>query len=177
MLFCKSKKINLTMKKFLLFLFIGGLLFGACKSDKDNGGASNTAELSQSDNANSQDQKSGEIINQEPAGPLTKIKFKEEVYDFGKVKDGVLVEHDYEFVNDGKNPLLLKNVKASCGCTTPSWPREAIAPGKTGKIHAAFDSKGRGSEGGSVQNKSITVTGNFEGGSLVLTLKGLVDKK
>ncbi len=165
------------MKKYLLFLFIGGLLFSACKSDKDNAGEVNSASFSQSGNANSQDQTSGDIVNQEPAGPLTKIKFKDEVYDFGKVKDGTLVEHDYEFVNDGENPLVLKNVKASCGCTTPSWPRDPIAPGKTGKIHAAFDSKGRGSEGGSVQNKSITVTGNFEGGSLVLTLKGLVDNK
>lgn len=153
------------------------MLFSACKSDNDNASEENTASVSQSGDGNSQNQTSGEITNQEPAGPLTKIKFKEEIYDFGKVKDGILVEHDYEFVNDGENPLLLKNVKASCGCTTPSWPREAIAPGKTGKIHAAFDSKGRGSEGGSVQNKSITVTGNFEGGSLVLTLKGLVDKK
>lgn len=153
------------------------MLFSACKSDNDNASEENTASVSESGDGNSQNQTSGEITNQEPAGPLTKIKFKEEIYDFGKVKDGILVEHDYEFVNDGENPLLLKNVKASCGCTTPSWPREAIAPGKTGKIHAAFDSKGRGSEGGSVQNKSITVTGNFEGGSLVLTLKGLVDKK
>jgi hypothetical protein len=163
------------MKKFLFLLFIGGMLISSCKSDKDNAGEINTGSLS--GDINSQNQTSGEIINQEPAGPLTNIKFKEEAYDFGTVKDGVLVEHEYEFVNDGDNPLVLKNVKASCGCTTPSWPRDPIAPGKTGRIHAAFDTKGRGSEGGSVQNKTITVIGNFEGGSIVLTLRGLIDIK
>ena len=71
----------------------------------------------------------------------------------------------------------MKNVKASCGCTTPSWPREPIAPGESGKIHAAFDTNGRGAVGGAVQSKTITVTGNFEGGTVQLTLKGLVDKK
>lgn len=114
---------------------------------------------------------------EEPVGPTTTIVFKSETFDFGKVMDGEIVEHDYVFTNTGTEPLILKKVKASCGCTTPSWPRNAIAPGETGKIHARFDTKKRGKVGGAPQNKRITVTGNIEGGKKVLTLKGLIDKK
>lgn len=112
----------------------------------------------------------------EPIGPTTTVVFAEPTYDFGKVMDGDIVEHDYIFTNTGTEPLILKNVKASCGCTTPSWPRNAIAPGDQGKIHARFDTKKRGRTGGAPQSKSITVTGNIEGGKTVLKLKGMVDK-
>lgn len=113
----------------------------------------------------------------EPIGPTTTIVFEEKAFDFGKVMEGDIVEHDYTFTNTGTEPLVLKKVKASCGCTTPSWPRNAIAPGEKAKIHARFDTKRRGRPGGAPQNKSITVTGNIDGGKVVLKLKGMVDKK
>lgn len=113
----------------------------------------------------------------EPVGPTTTIEFKQMTYDFGKVMEGEIVEHDYKFTNTGSEPLVLKKVKASCGCTVPTWPRNAIAPGESSIIHAKFDTKRRGRKGGAPQNKSITVTGNITGGKVVLKLKGLVDKK
>jgi len=113
----------------------------------------------------------------EPVGPTTTIDFTEKTFDFGKVMEGEIVEHDYKFKNTGSEPLVLKKVKASCGCTVPTWPRNAIAPGESGIIHAKFDTKRRGRPGGAPQNKSITVTGNITGGKVVLKLKGLIDKK
>ena len=113
----------------------------------------------------------------EPVGPTTKVKFENMSYDFGKVMEGKIVEYDYKFKNVGTEPLVLKKVKASCGCTVPTWPRNAIAPGESAVIHAKFDTKRRGRPGGAPQNKSITVTGNIDGGKVVLKLKGLVDKK
>ncbi|MBK7093607.1 MAG: DUF1573 domain-containing protein [Saprospiraceae bacterium] len=167
------------MRKFIYFsLLFSVLLLSSCKSDKE--GSVGTNESLTVSNSEVQGQTASDIINseaQEPLGPVTKIKFKSDTYDYGKVMEGKVVEHDYVFTNEGEEPLLLKNVKASCGCTTPSWPREPIAPGASGKIHAAFDTNGRGAVGGAVQSKTITVTGNFEGGTLQLTLKGLVDKK
>lgn len=112
----------------------------------------------------------------EPSGPTTTIKFREEKFDYGTVKEGSVVEHDFEFLNAGDTPLILQNVTASCGCTTPSWPREPIMPGKTGIISARFDTRGRGSESGSHQSKSVTVRGNFTGGLATLTLRGVVVK-
>lgn len=116
------------------------------------------------------------VQNIEPTGPTTTIKFKEERFDYGTVKEGAIVEHDFEFLNAGDKPLILQNVTASCGCTTPSWPRDPIMPGQTGNISARFDTRGRGSESGSHQSKSVTVRGNFTGGLATLTLRGVVVK-
>ena len=172
------------MRKFIflsILLSAMFLSFSSCKSDKESGKEpSENLTVSNTGQNDQVAQTPAQIINneaQQPLGPLTKIKFKSDAYDFGKVMEGKVIEHDYEFINDGDEPLILKNVKASCGCTTPSWPREPIAPGEKGKIHASFDTKGRGSAGGQPQNKTITVTGNFEGGTIQLSLKGLVDKK
>src|SRR5580698_10167170 len=56
--------------------------------------------------------------------------FPEESFTFGEVPEGPQVTHEFKFTNTGKEPLVLSNVKASCGCTTPSWPKEPILPGK-----------------------------------------------
>ncbi len=50
------------------------------------------------------------------------VKFKEVVYDFGKIKQGVPVTHDFEFTNISAKPVVVENATASCGCTIPSWP-------------------------------------------------------
>ena len=57
-----------------------------------------------------------------------------------------------------KVDLIITNVKPSCGCTTPEYTKEAIAPGASGEIKFEFNSAGRVG----VQNKSITVKSNAE---------------
>lgn len=109
--------------------------------------------------------------------PQTKIKFKEDSFDYGKVMEGDQVNHDYSFTNTGDKPLVLSSVTASCGCTVPTWPRDPVAPGKTAVIHAKFDTSHKGKAGGMPQAKTITVVGNFEGSPAKLILRGLVDKK
>lgn len=91
-------------------------------------------------------------------------------YDFGSVEDGMKVTHDYVFTNEGTEPIIISNVKASCGCTTPSWPKEPIAPGASAKITATFNSKGRV---GTV-NKAITISSNASTPSMQLFLLGKV---
>ncbi|MFN8396591.1 MAG: DUF1573 domain-containing protein [Bacteroidia bacterium] len=93
---------------------------------------------------------------QAPAAPLTTISFKEVEFDFGKIKQGETVKHVFEFTNTGTNPLILENVKPSCGCTALDWPHDPIAPGKTGKIEAQFNSSGKMGP----QIKQITITLN-----------------
>ncbi len=58
-------------------------------------------------------------------------------------KEGKKVEVVYHFKNTGKHNLILADVSASCGCTTPDWPKRAIAPGEEDVIKAVFDSKGK----------------------------------
>jgi hypothetical protein len=86
------------------------------------------------------------------------IFFKETIHDFGQITDAAPARWDFTFFNSGKAPLLLKNVQASCGCTTPTWPKQPIMPGDSAKITAEFNPKGYA---GQSFQKSITVTTNI----------------
>jgi hypothetical protein len=112
-----------------------------------------------------------------PTGPLTSIKFEQDTYDWGKVMDGEKVTHVFKFKNTGNEPLIISNAKGSCGCTVPEWPKDAIAPGKSGEIKVVFDSKGKGGVGGKEDTKKITITANTDPADTYLNIKGKVDKK
>ncbi|MBK7806168.1 MAG: DUF1573 domain-containing protein [Saprospiraceae bacterium] len=112
-----------------------------------------------------------------PTGPLTTIKFDQDTYDWGKVMDGDKVTHVFKLKNTGSEPLIISNAKGSCGCTVPEWPKDAIAPGKSGEIKVVFDSKGKGAVGGKEDSKRVTVTANTDPVDTYLTIKGKVDKK
>ena len=81
-------------------------------------------------------------------GPLGDVRFKDTSFMFGDVKDGEMVQHTYVFTNVGQAPLSISNVTAQCGCTTPEYTHEVIAPGKTGKVTATFNSSSRGGPAG-----------------------------
>jgi hypothetical protein len=90
-------------------------------------------------------------------------------HDFGKIKQGTPVTHEFKFTNTGKTPLIITNVQASCGCTTPSWTKEEVMPGGSGFIKATYNAAAVGAF-----NKTITVTANIESGFVQLTIKGEV---
>lgn len=72
------------------------------------------------------------------------FKFKGgDTWDFGTLKEGPVAEHVFEFTNAGKEPLIIVNASASCGCTTPEWPKEPVLPGKTSKITVRYNTQGR----------------------------------
>jgi preprotein translocase subunit SecY len=101
------------------------------------------------------------------------IKFAETSHDFGSIVEGAQATYEFSFTNTGNVPLVLSSVNASCGCTTPQWTKDPIAPGQTGKITAVFNSSGKGGP----FSKSITVHSNAKSGSIVLTIKGNVEPK
>jgi hypothetical protein len=72
------------------------------------------------------------------------IKFKDVKYNFGKIKQGVPVTHEFAFSNVGNEVLIIENATASCGCTTPQWPKQPIAKGKSDKITAGFNAAAAG---------------------------------
>lgn len=67
------------------------------------------------------------------------VKFTELTYDFGKIKQGVPVTHDFVFSNISAQPVVIEYASASCGCTTPTWPQGAVAKGKSDKLTAGFN--------------------------------------
>ena len=102
------------------------------------------------------------------------ITFSKTTHDFGKINeaDG-RVTTIFEFTNEGMVPLVLTNVKASCGCTTPKWTHEPIEPGAKGNITVTYNPNGRP---GRFQ-KTITVTSNATEATTKLYIKGEVIPK
>lgn len=70
------------------------------------------------------------------------LKFKEERWDFGNVKQGKVLTHVFRFENAGTAPLIISNVRTSCGCAAALISKREIAPGKTGEIKITFNTKG-----------------------------------
>jgi hypothetical protein len=102
------------------------------------------------------------------------ISFKEDKFDFGKIKeaDG-LVNHVFEFTNTGATPLLVQNAEPSCGCTTPDWTRQPVMPGAKGFVKATYNPDGRP---GSFE-KEIKITSNADRPMVVLKITGTVIPK
>jgi len=115
---------------------------------------------------------------QSPAAPAAdknkgQFKFEKELHDFGNVIEGEMATYEFSFTNTGKEPIIISNVAASCGCTTPSWTREPVMPGKKGSIKAVYNSQNRPGP----FNKQITITSNAATPTKVLTIKGNVDRQ
>jgi hypothetical protein len=85
-----------------------------------------------------------------------KIYFPETQFDFGIVKEGVVVSHTFKFTNKGKDTLDIKDIKTSCGCTAALVSNKKINPGKEGTIKIDLDTKNR--EGR--MSRTVTVTSN-----------------
>lgn len=102
------------------------------------------------------------------------ITFDKLTHNFGKINeaDG-RVTTVFEFTNEGMVPLVLSNVRASCGCTTPKWTREPIEPGQKGTITVTYNPNGRP---GRFQKK-VTVTSNATEPSVQLKIEGEVIPK
>lgn len=83
------------------------------------------------------------------------VALKETEYDFGKIPQGKPVTHVFNFTNTGSVPLKLDNVQASCGCTTPEWSKDEVAPGATSRITVGYNAATDGPF-----TKFITVTYN-----------------
>ncbi len=98
-----------------------------------------------------------------------KITFKNDTVDYGTIakgSDGVRV---FEFTNTGDAPLIVTNVKSSCGCTIPKKPEGPIAPGESSSIEVKYDT----SRVGPIR-RSITVMSNASEPMVALKIKGEV---
>lgn len=99
------------------------------------------------------------------------LEFESTTHDFGTIKeeDGA-VEHDFTFVNKSGKPIVIRSVRASCGCTTPDWTRDTIAVDGTGFVRARYNTRNRPG----TFNKNLTVYINLNGMPYRLYIKGKV---
>jgi hypothetical protein len=98
------------------------------------------------------------------------IKFEKLVHDFGKIPVQGDASCEFVYTNTGNIPLLLTNVKTSCGCTAPEWTKEPVLPGEKGVIKVKYTTVHRPNP----INKSITVLSNADNPSIILKITGEV---
>jgi hypothetical protein len=106
----------------------------------------------------------------ESSSKMADIEFETEVIDYGSImqnSDGLKV---FTFTNTGNAPLLITNVKSSCGCTVPTYSKEAILPGEKGQIEVKYDTKRLGAF-----SKTITVFSNSKQERKTLKIKGSIE--
>ena len=112
------------------------------------------------------------FASQAQSGAKIEFKDKDNTIDYGTVsKNSDNGIRTFEFTNTGDAPLIIKDVKSSCGCTVPTKPTEPILPGEMGKIDVKYNMNP-----GPIR-KTITVESNainYEGGMVPLKIKGTV---
>lgn len=100
------------------------------------------------------------------------IEFKTLEHDFGTIEKGGNGTFEFIFTNTGSEPLILSNVRSSCGCTIPEWPKDPIKPGDNSAIKVIYDTQRIGNF-----TKSISVYSNVGENPIMLQIKGIVVEK
>ncbi|MGB0521926.1 MAG: DUF1573 domain-containing protein [Flammeovirgaceae bacterium] len=95
-----------------------------------------------------------------------KFEFEETKFDFGDIQQGDVVEHTFKFKNVGEVPLLITDTQVTCGCTTPEFTKEPVAPGESGEILVKFNSAGKSGN----TSKNVTINANVEGGRSIIRI-------
>lgn len=108
-----------------------------------------------------------EEIKKDFTGPV--FEFENEVIDYGEIAENSDGNRVFKFKNIGKAPLIISNVKGSCGCTVPTKPEEPIMPGETGEIKVKYATNRIGPF-----SKTVTITSNAYEPTVVLRIKGRV---
>lgn len=100
---------------------------------------------------------------------VAKIEFKTDIIDYGTIEKGADGLRVFVFTNTGNAPLIISDVKSTCGCTVPKRPKGPIMPGETGEIEVKYDTKRV-----NPIRKTITVISNAETPTVALKIKGMV---
>lgn len=104
-----------------------------------------------------------------PKKPASPVEWKETTHDFGEIKKGTPVSHNFTFVNTTKQTVIITNVKAACGCTATDYTKTPVKPGETAYVKATYNAATVGSF-----SKTVNVTLNEDESPKTLTIKGKV---
>lgn len=165
------------MKIKLLSAFALALVMGvSCnqKSDQDEKIKALEEKIAQLENSNT----AVKPVNAQTATPadastLGAFSFEEMEYDFGTINEGQVVEHLFNFTNNGQAPLVISNITASCGCTSPDWTKTPVQPGESGFVKVVFNSTAKSGS----QAPTVTIQANTNPTVTRLRMKGSVTPK
>jgi hypothetical protein len=100
------------------------------------------------------------------------FSFDSEEFNFGTIKQGESVTHEFKFTNNGNEPLIITSAEGSCGCTVPTYPKQPIMKGQSGVIKVTFDSSGKLG----IMDKTVTLSSNATPNPVILHVKGTIEK-
>ncbi|MDN3204882.1 DUF1573 domain-containing protein [Algoriphagus sediminis] len=111
----------------------------------------------------------------QPADPssLGQFEFSEMEYNFGTIQEGEVIEHIFNFTNNGQAPLVISNITASCGCTSPDWTKTPVNPGEDGFVKVVFNSRAKSGS----QAPTVTIQANTNPTVTRLRMRGTVNPK
>ena len=101
------------------------------------------------------------------------FQFSEMEYDFGTIQEGKVIERVFNFTNNGQAPLVISNITASCGCTSPDWTKAPVQPGETGFVKVVFNSAAKSG----AQSPTVTIQANTNPSVTRLSMRGSVTPK
>lgn len=107
------------------------------------------------------------------ASTLGSFQFTEMEHDFGTISEGKVVEKIFNFTNNGQAPLVISNITASCGCTSPDWTKSPVQPGETGFVKVVFNSTAKSG----AQSPTVTIQANTNPTVTRLSMRGSVTPK
>jgi hypothetical protein len=135
------------MKKISLILFVLAILpMNSCKE--------NATEKINQDNVEKAAERDAQTI------VFPTISFDKTLHDFGEIENGTAVETVFSYTNSGRSPLVVTDIKSTCGCTVPQgWSKDPLMPGESSDFSVKFNGKGANKV-----SKTITLTTNTEKG-------------
>lgn len=145
----------------ILVCILATVLLTACDKGQDNGQSISPKDI-----------KNPNTLSEDSDSLYPEMTFNEKHHNFGTLKQGEVVTHDFKFTNTGKASLIIGNAESGCGCTIPEIPKEPIAPGEKGKIKVQFDSEGRSNK----VKKTVTITANTSPNLTNLTIEAFVQQ-
>ena len=111
-------------------------------------------------------------ISPTPVSNTDLIAWSTETYEFGSIAQAVPATAEFVLTNEGKQPIIITDVKKTCGCTVPAYSDEPIMPGESSTIKATYNAKKAGPF-----TKTIKVYTTLSDQPILLKLKGEVEKK
>lgn len=167
------------MKQFNLlpaYLLAGVLLVTGCDSnneEKDGRIDALEQKISQLEEGQVTTPSNAQSVTPADPNSIGQFKFENMEFDFGTINEGQVVEHQFEFTNVGQSPLVISNVQASCGCTSPDWTKAPVKPGDKGFVKVVFNSAAKSG----VQSPTVSIQANTSPSVTRLRLKGNVNQK
>jgi uncharacterized cupredoxin-like copper-binding protein len=157
----RTKKNTLTATATSFFVaFTITLLLTSCGNDPFSKVESEKVDASSKSDA----------VSENPVGLAAEMTFDKTFHDFGTINNGAAQETMFSYKNTGDSPLVVTDIKSTCGCTIPSWSKEALSPGESSQFTVKFNGKGSNKV-----SKSVTVFANTKKGKEIVTISAFIN--